>query len=130
MPSGSRILIVDDEPFLLNAVSALLRSAGYEVETCEQWVGVAATVRAFKPDVVLLDYNMPSLRGDDICRALKRNEREGSRMRVVLFSSEPEGDLERIAERCGADGFICKHVPSTELVMRVSGVVNALPDMA
>lgn len=122
MVGQSKILIVDDEPFLLNAISALLRGAGYEVATCEQWVGVAGLVRTFKPDVILLDYNMPSLRGDDICRALKRNATEHP-MRVLLFSSEPEEDLRHIAARCGADGFICKHVPSTELVMRVSAAM-------
>jgi DNA-binding response OmpR family regulator len=120
----TKVLIVDDEPFLLNAVSSLLRGAGYDVETCEQWVGVAAAVRTFQPDLVLLDYNMPSLRGDDICRALKRNSQEQDTL-VVLFSSEPEEDLRHIAEKCGADGFICKHVPSSELVVRISSVMGA-----
>lgn len=123
MVAQSKILLVDDEPFLLNAISALLRGAGYDVATCEQWVGVAGLVRSFEPDVILLDYNMPSLRGDDICRALKRNATERP-MRVLLFSSEPENDLRHIAERCGADGFICKHVPSAELVMRISAAVG------
>lgn len=123
MNTRRRILIIDDEPFLLNAISTLLRGAGYEVDTCEQWVGVAGAVRSFRPDVVLLDYNMPSLRGDDICRALKHNCGSDD-MRVLMFSSEPERDLEIIADRCGADGYICKHVPAEELVLRVSMAVG------
>jgi DNA-binding response OmpR family regulator len=123
MVAQSKVLLVDDEPFLLNAISTLLRGAGYEVATCEQWVGVAGLVRTFQPDVVLLDYNMPSLRGDDICRALKRNATDHA-MRVLLFSSEPEDDLRIIADRCGADGFICKHVPAHELVARVYAAIG------
>lgn len=126
MSAQKRVLIVDDEPFLLTAVSAVLRGQGYEVETCEQWVGVAAIVRTFEPDIVLLDYNMPSLRGDDICRALKRNtHKEG--MQVILFSSEPESDLKHIASKCGADGYLCKDVPSHVLVDRMSSVTSQLP---
>ncbi len=114
---------MDDEPFLLSAVGALLRGAGFDVHTCEQWVGVASMVRRVRPELILLDYNMPSLRGDDICRALKASADDGG-MKVLLFSSEPEGDLMRIAQRCGADGYICKDVSYPELVSRVTNEVT------
>lgn len=109
------ILIVDDEPFILSATAALLRDAGHEVHTCAQWTGVAASVRAANPDLVLLDYNMPSIKGDDLCAILKRNM-SGSEMRIFIFSAEPESDLVEIVDRCGADGYICKNVRGLDLL--------------
>lgn len=112
------ILIVDDEPFILSATAALLRDAGHEVHTCAQWTGVAASVRASKPDLVLLDYNMPSIKGDDLCAILKRNM-PGNDMRIFIFSAEPESDLIEIARRCKADGYIRKNVAGHDLVKRI-----------
>lgn len=118
-----KILLVDDEPFILSATAQLLRSAGYQVHTCEQWAGVATAVRNEDPDVVLLDYNMPSLKGDDLCSILKRNM-VNSAMKIIIFSSESESDLRLIVRRCGADGFIKKNVPGHQLLQRVEAAIH------
>lgn len=118
-----KILLVDDEPFILSATAQLLRSAGYQVHTCEQWAGVATAVRTEDPDVVLLDYNMPSLKGDDLCSILKRNM-VNSAMKIIIFSSEAESDLRLIVRRCGADGFIKKNVPGHQLLQRIEAAIH------
>jgi two-component system OmpR family response regulator len=120
MPAGKpcTILIVDDEPFILSATAMLLRNAGHEVHTCAQWTGVAASVRAANPDLVLLDYNMPSIKGDDLCAILKRNMTD-SNMRIFMFSAEPEIDLIEIVRRCGADGYIRKSIPGHDLLREI-----------
>jgi len=105
----ARVLMVDDEPFILSATAQFLRSSGYSVETCDKWMGVAATVRETEPDLILMDYNMPGLKGDDLCRILKRNAMNPA-MKIIIFSSEPESDLFNIVSDCGADGFIHKTV--------------------
>lgn len=113
--NARKILLVDDEPFVLSATAELLRNAGYEVRTCERWAGVASIVREEEPDLVLLDYNMPSLKGDDLCVILKRNVINPN-MRVIIFSSEPEGFLRDIVKKCGADGYIKKNFPGHVLL--------------
>lgn len=118
-----KILLVDDESFILNATASMLRSAGHEVHVCEQWACVASTVRTHQPDLVLLDYNMPALTGDKICQILKRNVMN-DRMRVVLYSAEPESDLIRITTECGADGYIRKNVPARELLERITQLAD------
>ena len=85
--SSGTILIVDDEPFILDVMSRLLGDAGYEIHTCYLWSGIANAVRVRQPNLVLLDYNMPGLRGDAICEILKRSA-PASGMKIVLFSSE------------------------------------------
>lgn len=118
-----KILLVDDDPFILNATAAVLRAAGFSVHTCEQWAGVATLVRQEEPDLVLMDYNMPSLRGDDLCAILKRNVINAN-MKIVIYSSEAEADLVRITSQCGADGYLRKDVASHSLVARVRALLQ------
>lgn len=118
------ILLVDDEPFILDATARLLRSAGFDVHTCEQWTGVAATIHREEPDLILMDYNMPSIKGDDLCRILKRNM-TGSGSQIIIFSSEPETDLRDIVARSGADGYIKKNVAGHILLQRVRDALDA-----
>jgi DNA-binding response OmpR family regulator len=122
MPARGTILLVDDEPFILSAVGGVLRQSGFDVRTCEMWAGVANTVRTEEPDVVLLDYNMPMVKGDEICRILKRNI-EGGHMKIILFSSEPESAISRISEDCGADGYIRKNTPGPVLVSMLDTLI-------
>jgi CheY-like chemotaxis protein len=120
-----KVLLVDDEPFILTAVGGVLRNGGFDVLTCEMWAGVANMVRTERPDLVLLDYNMPSLKGDNICIILKRNIQDAA-MKIVLFSSEADHDLARIADQCGADGYIRKNTPGPDLLRIVAGYVGAV----
>lgn len=123
MSNIGKILLVDDEPFILSAVGGVLRQSGFEVHVCEMWAGVANIVRTERPDVVLLDYNMPMLKGDDICKIMKRNVGHVG-MKIILFSSEPESTIARISRECGADGFIRKNTPGPVLTRMLSEMVS------
>lgn len=114
----ARILIVDDEPLILRMTEKLLADDGYEVRTCHMWPSVASVVREHDPDLILLDYNMPGLRGDDLCAILKRTVRR--EIKIVLYSSESESDLRSIMAACGADGFILKSTPGPELLEEIA----------
>jgi len=118
MGPRSKVVVVDDEPFIARAVADVLEKGGFEVATCQEWAGVAKTIRAEEPDLVLLDYNMPVLKGDSICEILKRNV-ANENMKIVMFSSEPAAELARIASVCGADGCIAKNTPPATLVSQV-----------
>lgn len=119
------ILLVDDEPFILENTARLLRSAGHTVHTCEQWTGVAAKIHTEHPDIILMDFNMPSIKGDDLCRILKRTMVD-EKTPIVIFSSEPEHDLIDIVARSGADGYIKKNVAGHVLL---GSIENALAKM-
>lgn len=125
MSTNYNILLVDDEPFILSATAQLLRSAGHTVHTCEQWTGVANTVKEQSPDIILMDYNMPSIKGDDLCQILKRNQVNPD-MRIIIFSSEPEMDLINITRRCGADGYIRKNVAGHVLLRNIEDKLQQL----
>jgi len=122
MARPARILIIDDEPFILEVAARVLRSAGHEVHTCEQWAGAARLIRTTSPDLILLDYSMPSLNGDDVCAILKRTMAD-SIPRILIHSSESETELAQIVTECGADGYIVKSAPA-DLIQRVQAELN------
>jgi DNA-binding response OmpR family regulator len=114
-----RILIIDDEPFTLEAAASVLRGVGHEVHTCEQWAGAARMIRTTQPDLILLDYNMPALKGDNVCTILKRTMAD-SVPPILIHSSEPEDEVVQIVGRCGADGYVRKNLGPSELLRRVA----------
>lgn len=118
-----RVLLVDDEPFIMRAVTKLLEGAGFSVDSCNQWTEVPGKIRDMQPDVILLDYHMPTLKGTDVCVALKNNDATDAK--IILFSSEEEDFLRKAVQECYADGFIRKGTPPMELVTRVRTVAGA-----
>lgn len=112
------VLMVDDEPFMMRAVQRVLMSAGFQVHTCDNWAEISRMVRTHQPRVILLDYNMPMLRGDDICAILRRNDVCPS-SKLVFFSSEDEQLLREAVSKSHADGYIQKQIPHDQLIDRV-----------
>ncbi len=121
-----RVLLIDDEPFIVEAVSRVLDQAGFDTFSCVTWAEVNGVIRDVEPDIILLDYNMPMIKGDSMCSILKRNTLNPE-MRIVLFSSEEEGFLRDVARECGADGYISKSTPSRDLAGRVNDFVSGSP---
>jgi len=102
-----RILVVDDDHELLEITRELLELDGHHVRVQSSLFGTTKTVLEFNPDLILLDVNMPGLSGDRLATLLIRGE-EGTRRRVVLYSSNDELSLHRAAREVGAEGFVAK----------------------
>jgi len=122
---AARILIIDDEPFIAKAVSKTLRAAGYEVDSCLEWLEVSKAVHRMQPNLILLDVNMPVLTGDKVCAILRAHMTgplEASK--IVFYSSEPVEQLRRLVDECGADGYIPKNTPSDRLLSRIASLVG------
>lgn len=126
MERSAKVLLVDDEPFMMLGVARTLGASGFEVAMCSEWTEIARVVRTEEPDLVLLDLNMPGLKGDSICAILKRNAGE-SEVRIALWSSEPASTLARIARECGADGSVTKNTSGESLVERVRELISLPP---
>lgn len=108
----SRILIIDDDIAHLDSARGILEAEGHEVFTQNQPFGSTNAVIGLKPDMVLLDVNMPALSGDRLAEVLRANSQTRNVM-VVLHSSNDEDHLRTTARRLGLDGYICKGSPST-----------------
>ena len=121
-----KILVVDDSEVVLGVAKAMLEEAGYEVETNGRATGSVALILHTKPDLVLLDVNMPSLRGDMIARmSVATNNSTGTI--VVLHSTLPEKELERLAQESGAHGYIKETNNSHQFVRQVRAFLDSAP---
>jgi CheY-like chemotaxis protein len=121
-----KILIVDDDRRHLHATRDLLRIDGYEVLTQEEPLGTTRVVMSERPDLVLLDINMPALSGERLAAILSAN-RLTRGTRVVFYSSNDEDSLRQSVSRHRVAGYICKgSVP--ELRRKVAEYLN--PDLS
>ena len=87
--AARRVLLVDDAPEIVEVLVELLRAVGYEVETATDGVEGLAAMRARRPDVVLLDHNMPRMPGLDVVRAMRDDPALAS-IAVILITASPK----------------------------------------
>lgn len=102
-----RILVVDDDPIVLEVVRARLETAGHEVHTRENAIGTTQWVAAHRPDFVLLDISMPAISGNELLLLLKRRDVTSS-VGVIFYSGLPLEQLAAVARDSGALGAISK----------------------
>lgn len=111
MPETTRtVLVIDDDPNHLSATHDILRSEGYRVLTHGRPFGATTLIQAQKPDLVLLDVNMPGLSGDGLAEVLAGNPLCAD-ANIVFHSSNDEDSLRLLTRKHGARGYICKGSP-------------------
>ncbi len=113
-----RVLVVDDDPDLLDLVARSLRAHGIEVETHLSALGVPARIREAMPDVVLIDVNFQSLKGDKVVALARSQAPSGTRF--ILYSASDEAQLRSLAKSSGADGYLSKSVQGAELIQKLT----------
>lgn len=113
--SGPRILVIDDEMQLRRAVRRSLEGHNYEVREAGDGQSGLVELRAFKPDVVLLDLQLPDLDGVEVCRRV----RESSTTPVIILSVEGDERRKIQALDAGADDYLTKPFGSGELLARI-----------
>jgi CheY-like chemotaxis protein len=108
-PSRPRpvVLIVDDDPIVLEVARERLVAAGYEVHIREEALGTSQWVSSNHPDFVLLDIDMPALSGTELAMLIRRRESTKATA-IILHSSLPEVELQTLARTTGALGVVHK----------------------
>lgn len=117
-----RVLVVDDDPVVLEVLSDLLSEEGYQVSTADDWSEVAEILFVERPEVVLLDVMLPGVSGDSIAQIIRETVRP--RPRILLHSSMPEDELEALAARSEATGYLHKGCPSEVLLQTIQMAVR------
>jgi two-component system OmpR family response regulator len=114
------VLIVDDDPHILEVVRFALKTAGFATDEARDGEAAVTRFKAARPDLVVLDVSLPELDGFDVCRAL----RALAPTPIVFLSSRTE-EVDRIlALELGGDDYIVKPFSPRELVARVRAVLR------
>jgi excisionase family DNA binding protein len=122
---AKRVLVVDDDPQILEMFQDLLARAGaMDVKTCSTGYDAGMLTEAFKPHLIILDFMLPDINGDLVCRRLR--ERDESKATKVLFISGvvSEAETERL-HQAGADGFLRKPFDVNQLITQVNQLLEA-----
>ena len=120
---AKRLLVVDDDPGLLLAVSETLRAEGYEVATARRGADALVRVAESLPDLIISDIRMPGMDGHQLVRNLRSNAR--SRLVPIVFLTAKDETADRIEGfRTGADAYITKPFESEELVAIVGAILS------
>ena len=124
MNKATRILVVDDEPAVLEVFSMILRRAGYEVWEASNGQQCLQVTRERRPDLVLLDVRLPDLNGIDICRQIKADAALLD-IFVVLVSGMATSAADKVdGAETGADDYMVKPVNPDEFLARIRTIVR------
>lgn len=118
----TKILIIDDEPSIVNLVTAYLKPEGYEVLTATDGPSGLKAARAFKPDLVILDIMLPGMDGIELLSRLRRE----SEVYVILLTAKTEETDKVVGLSVGADDYVTKPFSPRELTARVKAALRRL----
>ena len=121
--SAGRILVVDDEPQIRRIMRTTLTGAGYEVDDAKTGEEALEKVREFRPDLVLLDINMPGMGGVAACRVM----REDTNIAIIMLTVRNTEKDKIEALDAGADDFVVKPFSTPELLARIRAALRRVP---
>jgi len=122
----TNILVVDDEPDLLELIDTNLKAAGFNVLTAASGREGLRQAREAKPQLILLDVMLPEMDGLEVCKALRRDPATKSIPIVMLTARATEIDRV-LGLELGADDYVTKPFSIRELVLRVKKLLNRQP---
>lgn len=122
-PSETKILIVDDEPDILEFVSYNLEKEGYKISTAQNGAEAIDKAKTFLPHLVLLDVMMPEIDGIETCEKIRENPLNDNAM--IVFLTARSEDYSQIAGfQAGADDYITKPVRPKVLTSRLKALLK------
>jgi two-component system, OmpR family, response regulator len=120
-PNGGRILVVDDEPSIVDAVATALRYEGFEVREEGTGRGAISAVTDFEPDLVVLDWMLPDLDGVEVGRRLRER---GFKTAILFLTAKDAVESKVEALRAGGDDYVTKPFSLAEVVARVQAILR------
>ncbi|CUK01845.1 response regulator [Shimia thalassica] len=121
---GKRVLLIEDEPNIIEAVSFILSRDGWDVSTHSNGHDAVGVVLAAPPDLLILDVMLPGKSGFDILREL-REHHDAEALPVLMLTARGQLKDREMAERAGASRFMTKPFSNSEVLEVVRELVSA-----
>ena len=126
---ASKILIVEDEPDIVELLVYNLDQAGYKTEAVFNGAEALDRVKIELPDLVLLDLLLPEVDGLEVCRTLKRDPDTAS-IPIIMLTAKGEAIDRIVGLELGADDYITKPFSPREVLLRIRAVLRRAPNVA
>lgn len=114
----AKVMLVDDDPLILSAVSSLLQPWGLKVFTLENPLNFWETLEVTAPDLLVLDVEMPQISGIELCQVV-RNDPRHCGLPVLFLTAHSDADTMRRVFAVGADDYVNKPIVGSEFVTRI-----------
>ena len=124
--STGRILVVDDEPQIRRIMRTTLTASGYEVDDAKSGEEALEKLRDYRPDLVLLDINMPGMGGLAACRAIRADPH----VAIIMLTVRNTETSKVEALDAGADDYVTKPFSTPELLARIRASLRRVPATA
>jgi CheY-like chemotaxis protein len=121
---NTTVLILDDNPLVLKLGRALLEREGATVLTAASWIEFNHVLANTNPDVMLIDINLPSIKGNRLTEVLK-SQTDRNTIPVILISDLPERTIAEIFPSSGADGWLRKPLTRDKVVDAIGKVLRS-----
>jgi len=121
--SESKILIVDDEPFILKSLTFVLRKEGFQVDSATNGMEAKEKLQAQKPNIVFLDIMMPKMNGLEVCQWLRQDPVLKDTYVIILTAKGQEADREK-GLKIGADEYMTKPFSPSHVVTRIKELLK------
>ncbi len=119
--SGRRILVVDDEPSIVDAVATALRYEGYQVDEAANGRDALTSVLREEPDLIVLDWMLPDLEGIEVGRRLRA---QGFKTAILFLTAKDATENKVEALRAGGDDYVTKPFSLAEIVARIQAILR------
>jgi phosphate regulon transcriptional regulator PhoB len=120
---SQKILVIDDEPDVLDLVTMNLRAAGYQTVTADNGATGLAKAKSEAPQLILLDLMLPQMSGIEVCKALKK-ELITHQIPVIMLTAKSEEVDKIVGFEIGADDYVTKPFSPRELILRIQSVLR------
>ena len=121
MAAGLKVMVVDDDPVALQIAAAVLEAQGHQVLTRESALGTSVAVLRERPDVLVLDINMPGISGKTLLEAIREQDAQAQ---VIFYSGRDPDELESLVSETGVLGAVAKAVDPDELASAFSSLLE------
>ena len=118
-----KVLLVDDVKLFLEFERTFFQRTGCQILTAEDGLQAIELAREERPHIILLDYEMPGKRGDEVCRTLKQDPRT-QHIPILIVTSFGDEEVRVRCLEAGANGFLAKPVSGRELLDQVVGILQ------
>lgn len=120
---AKRILVIDDEPGILKAVSIRMKAAGYEVFTGASGEEALKLVKELKPDLMILDVMMPPPNGYQVCRTIKDDD-ELKGLPIILLTAKGTESDKFWGQESDADAYVTKPYNAEDIMKQVGDLLS------
>jgi DNA-binding response OmpR family regulator len=119
-----KILVVDDDILVLEALEELLKSSGYEVKVATRGQEALEILEKEHFDLLILDVVMPKMTGFDVCCEVRKRNDKMSKVKIIMLTAKADARDGEIREECGCDLYLTKPIDPERLKELIRNILD------